>query len=53
MLPQLKIGQVLARFKTGEKSDDPKEWRPWEMMSEDEREAAFKTLKVYSEILLD
>jgi hypothetical protein len=32
---------------------NPKEWRPWDMMSEDEREAAFKMLKVYFKILLD
>jgi hypothetical protein len=53
MPPKLKIGQIPAKFKTGEKNNDPKEWRPWDMMSKDEREAAFKMLKIYSERLLD
>jgi hypothetical protein len=30
---------------------NPKEWRPWDMMSEDEREAAFKMLKVFQNII--
>jgi hypothetical protein len=46
ILPKLKLVQIQVKFKTGEKSDVPKEWRPWEMLSEDERKAAFETLKV-------
>jgi hypothetical protein len=48
-----KTGQILPKFKSRENRDDPKEWRPWNMMNGDEREVAFETLQVYSERLSD
>jgi hypothetical protein len=50
---EVRTGQILPKRKTSWKGGDPYEWRSWTTMYAVERENAFKTLKVYFDMLLN